>query len=403
MGLLNHDWIAAASVKTLLDNLSWQARIDRGADNLLEQRLGARPGDRCLLVAELDDTLYDSSVVEAVAHRCRHHGVKATIVREVLVTSSEAFPVSLLELMRNVEHTVFFSRLGDYLRFTGVPVSSSLTNCYAYSESLLASAFACVSHNLMATLRNRLEAQLMAAREWRITCPLGTDVAGGFHRHGEGGADDNEFMISMFPEATFKPIACHSANGTVCISRWLMPGGAPKIEDPNLSFDGVVRCDVEAGMIRRIHGDSAAAQQVSRYYDRVAATLGISRNRVHSWHVGTHPQTYIEKAPDADFERWCALSFCSPRYLHFHTCGDEPPGEVAWSLFDCTVYIDGEMFWQDGEFVWLQSPEPAALLRQYPDGHWLLGPSRTIGVECGNTKVQITPQTTTNWSRYDND
>jgi hypothetical protein len=31
------------------------------------------------------------------------------------------------------------------------------------------------------------------------------------------------------------------------------------------------------------------------------------------------------------------VAFANPRYLHFHTCGNYAPGEIAWSLFDVKV------------------------------------------------------------------
>ena len=70
----------------------------------------------------------------------------------------------------------------------------------------------------------------------------------------------------------------------------------------------------------------------------------------------------------------------TPRYLHFHTCGDYAPGEIAWSLFDATVLIDGETYWQEGRFVFLERPEVRRLLDEYdllPDA---LEPRHDIGI-----------------------
>ena len=39
-----------------------------------------------------------------------------------------------------------------------------------------------------------------------------------------GGSDD-EFSLSLFPVTTFKPVPCDTANGTVALSRWLVPDG----------------------------------------------------------------------------------------------------------------------------------------------------------------------------------
>jgi hypothetical protein len=58
--------------------------------------------------------------------------------------------------------------------------------------------------------------------------------------------------------------------------------------------------------------------------------------------------------------------FASPRYLHFHTCGDYAPGEIAWSVIDTTVTLDGTPYWQDGRFVFLDREEVRALLADFP-------------------------------------
>ncbi len=352
----------------------------KGARNLLIDYLRVQAGDLLLLVRETDETLYSNTVGDVIASTARHLGAELIELAEPLIQDASEFPGSVSRAMQSAQHTVFLSRLGDYVRFIALPGSGSKTTCYIYDLAQLASPYASISHTLLASLRDRLETELMAADHWHITCPLGTDISGQFSWASLAGGDDDELLVDLFPVSTFKPIPCNTANGVVALSRWLMPGGSTKMEDQNLAFDGTVLCKVRDGSIVQFEGDVSASVEVSTHYDRVADTLGINRNRVHSWHLGINPQTYFAKPAEADMDTWCAMSFASPRYLHFHTCGDEPPGEIAWSLFNCSVSIDDQRYWENGEFIWLQREDNKALIQQYPDCEPLLQPSLSIGI-----------------------
>jgi hypothetical protein len=349
-----------------------------GADNLLINCLKVKPGDEFLLVLEPDQSLYENEVGAIIENRCRALGASVTIFREPLIQHASEFPQALAKRMHRTDHTLFLSRLGDYVRFLQLPGNGTRTTSYTYTAAQLASPFASMPHALMATLRDKLESELLQAMQWRITCPLGTDISGTFCWPSLNGGDDDELHVALFPVSTFKPVPGDTASGTVALSRWLMPGGSPKLESPGISFDGVVHCEVAEGEIQRFHGEAASA--VEQHYDRIANTLGINRNRVHSWHLGINPQTLFPVPVEQDFDRWCATSFGSPRYLHFHTCGDEPPGEAAWSLFNCDVTIDSETYWRHGEFVWLQRRDNRELIDEHTDAAPLLVPSQPIGI-----------------------
>ncbi|MGI9336566.1 MAG: hypothetical protein ACR2RL_25730, partial [Gammaproteobacteria bacterium] len=170
------------------------------------------------------------------------------------------------------------------------------------------------------------------------------------------------------------------ANGTVVISRWLMPGGAAKVQPATVSFEGHVTMRVRDGMLGAVDGPTASVCTVAQHYDLVANELGVTRNRVHSWHAGINPHTFFTGPVEDDLERWGAVSFSSPRYLHFHTCGDVPPGEIAWSVFNPTVWVDGEIYWHGGQFVWLEREDNRALIARYPGAECLLAESADIGV-----------------------
>jgi len=350
-----------------------------GANNLLKHCLGVEPGQSLLIVLEQDEQLYARDVGLLIEGRARDLGATVTVLNEPLIQHAADFPESVSSVMRTVDHTLFLSRLGDYVRFVELPGRCTKFTSYTFDIEQLGSPYATVSHTLLALLRDKLEQELLAATSWHITCPLGTDLKGTFQWASLDGGEDDELMVGLFPVSTFKPIACHTANGQVALSRWLMPGGAPKIESPGLDLTQTVFCEINGGMIQRFTGGEDA-ERVSTHYDRVASLLQLNRNRVHSWHLGINPQTYFPTDANLDLEKWCAMSFASPRYLHFHTCGDEPPGEVAWSLFNCTVRVDGELFWENGQFNWLNRADNRALITQSDGADVLLDTSCEIGI-----------------------
>ena len=55
-----------------------------------------------------------------------------------------------------------------------------------------------------------------------------------------------------------------------------------------------------------------------------------------------------DKPASSDPVRWSQTVFASPRFLHFHTCGTGPPGEICWMILDPTITIDGVALWENG-------------------------------------------------------
>ncbi len=350
-----------------------------GARNLLLSCVGVEPGDRVLIVAE-DPELrhYDQRVTACVAKVARELGAEVSLFAAPLPDRVGDLPIGLADRMSRADHTVFLSRLADHARFLPMPGKASKTICYALDEALLGSPYSTLPHTLMNALHRKLEAELDRARRWRITCPLGTDVEGTFEWKGD---EDEDFTFGLFPVTTFKPVPCTTMRGKIALAHWLIPGGKAHYAPAFLPIDKPVTAHVEHGRLKQIEGDETDVAPVRAHCDMVAETFGIDRDFVHSWHVGLNPHTFYDGHASEDLERWGAISFASPRYLHFHTCGDYAPGEIAWSVFDPTVTIDGAEYWKNGEFVWLARPDNAALIAEYPGAECLYAMRRDIGVD----------------------
>ena len=73
--------------------------------------------------------------------------------------------------------------------------------------------------------------------------------------------------------------------------------------------------------------------------------FGIDPDAIHSWHAGIHPACAYEGEAARDPDHWSNTVFTNPRFLHVHTCGANPPGEICWMVLDRTVKVDGVAIW----------------------------------------------------------
>jgi hypothetical protein len=355
----------------------------RGADNLLIRSIGVKSGDTLLLVEEPEPcSRYDPAVADCIAEQAVYLGLSVERCKAELISDPADFPAELLARMTRVDHTVFLSRLGDYCRFTALEARCSKTICYVKSLEMLGSEFSATCNRLFSELLNKFEQELLAGNRWRIHCPLGTDIQGTFRWPSGEDLHAGDFSMNLFPVTTFIPVPCDTAHGRVALSRWLVPGAAAKVEPAYIPLDAVTFAEVEDGEITGFSGERKTVDKINRHYDHVAGLLGVTRNRVHSWHAGVNPFTSFhgDISLQQDLRQWEDISFASPRYLHFHTCGDIPPCEIAWSLFNPSVTIDDEAVWRDGQFLWFRRPDNLALLKQSPDGDALLRQSADIGI-----------------------
>ena len=351
-----------------------------GARNLLVSCVGLRAGDRLLILREDSRHGYYDAAALCVAAQAEVLGAEVETVVAPLIDGPEDFPENLRAAMERADETIFFSRIGDQLRFRDLPGGGGKTMCYALDAEFLSSRFSTLPHELMEGLWRCLETELDSAREWRITCPLGSDVSGCFE--GPPAQDENveDFTLRLFPVTTFRPVPCATMTGRVAVAHWLMATGTHAYEPFAVTLEEPVFAVVDRGRIRDFQGPPDVVKRVRAHYDMVAAKFDLNRDLVHSWHAGINPQTFYPRPALQDLERWGGVSFGSPRYLHFHTCGDYAPGEIAWSLFDATVRIDGETWWDRGQFTWLERPDNRTLVARYPDAEDIFEMRTDIGI-----------------------
>jgi hypothetical protein len=354
---------------------------EAGARNLLSNCVGLRAGDALLLVAE-DPALgyFGPGLVETIAAHARQIGAAVRVIDAPVIEDPSDFPKDVQDAISESDHTVFLARLGDQVRFQLMPGSGSKSMCYALDTDYLAAPFACLDHRIMVALKQKLESAFDAANGWRVTCPLGSDISGRFPPPAED-PTEGEVTMRRFPMLTYRPIPASSMTGRVALSRWLIGTGSRLYEPFGLQFDGTVFAHVENGRIAGFEGAVDTVGRIRDHYDFVADRYRIDRDVVDSFHTGMNPQTFYSGRAESNFPRWGGVAFGAPHYLHFHTCGNYSPGEICWSVFDPTIVVDGEAFWENGIFRFVDRPEVQALFSTHPDvAAAFAQPRRDIGV-----------------------
>ncbi len=350
-----------------------QLDLASGADNLLTGCIGAEPGERLLVLREDScHGFYDCAAPAFVADYARVLGLNVVEMDVGAPGSGRGLPDGVAEAMLRADHALFFARLGDQLRFDVMPGSCSKTISYAFDAACLGSPFGTTPHGLMAELKALIDRQVANAGEIRITCPLGTDLVGTPLGMIPDAADsevaDGEVNVHRFPLTVFKPVPARGFSGKVALSRWLVGSGAHYYQPYEARFEGTAFALLDAGRIVGYEGPTEVVDMILNHHRRVGAMFGIDPTLVHSWHAGIHPQTFYPLPAGHNLARWSALAFGSPRYLHFHVCGDVPPGEISWTVIDPTVTLDGVPAWDQGRLALAETPEARAILGRYPEG-----------------------------------
>ncbi|MGI9492464.1 MAG: hypothetical protein ACR2QF_08705, partial [Geminicoccaceae bacterium] len=309
---------------------------------------------------------YDCAAPAFVADYARVIGLDVIEVAVEAPASGIGLPDHVERAMKEVDHVLFFARIGDQLRFEAMPGHASKTICYAYDAACLGSRFGTTPYRLMSELKALIDNRVATSGKIKITCPLGTELTGsplGMTPDSASG----EVTVRRFPLTVFKPVPALSFSGKVALSRWLIGSGAHYYTPYEAKLEGTVFACLESGRIVDYEGPASIVDKVREHHRLVGEIFGIDPSTVHSWHAGIHPQTFYPLPASHNLSRWSALAFGSPRYLHFHVCGDKPPGEVSWTVIDATVTLDGEPAWDQGHLALAETDQAQAILARYPD------------------------------------
>ncbi|MEM6616275.1 MAG: hypothetical protein AAF619_07090 [Pseudomonadota bacterium] len=336
-----------------------------GARNLLLGCGEFQSGDHLLIVQE-DPSLgwYDADAPRAVAEEAKRLGMTVEIL-DVGAPSNTPDP-NQQAIIDGHQNVIFFARLGDQDRFEAhTPPGFTRVMSYIRSAEMLASPYGRTPYAAMKALKGAVNTALLEARHIEVTCPRGSLVTGTVSPNQR---PDGDVAVRRFPLGVPIPHLAETFSGRVVLADYLTPTGSKVYEPASVAIDEPVIAHLENGRIARFEGKADVVERVEAHYDHVAALFDLDRAFVHSWHAGIHPGLTYDQPIDADPDRWSNTSFVQPRYLHFHTCGAYPPGEICWMVAKPTVRIDGEALWDGGRLV----PERLSETRDALEAHGAL-------------------------------
>ena len=337
----------------------------QGALNLINDCIGVKAGQTLLIVCESPGAgCYEKSVCETIAAEARSLGIDTSVLETRTASGPNDVPLVVSAAMQQVDHTLFLSRLGDQIRFSLTHGNGTKTIAYTRDLDYLGNEFGCTPWSLYKQVHDCLLEAILSSREYRITCALGTDLTG------EVPADSakpalTSFTINYFPMVIYPPLNCLKLNGALAFDRFLMTTSVNSFDNSVLLLDEPVVGFIEDNRLVDFAGPMALVDKVRDQYRRVGALSGGDAMAVHSWHAGIYPKTFYKGNVYDDVQLWGDLTFASPRYTHFHTCG-VAPGNIASATFDATIAFDGVKFWDAGRLAFLDTPGMQSLLSQYP-------------------------------------
>ncbi len=355
-----------------------QMTPELGARNLLVNCARATDGDRLLIAFEPSKYgYYDDRTVEVVAEAASALGLHVDTVNVGFNASNPHLAPDLLLRFEAADIILFLARLGDQLRFSGMPAGKTIVVSFAVAEKLLGSGFGNADHRGFEAIKSAVNGMFKAGAEVHFTCPLGTEVRGTMSAPL---ATEVDTTILRFPMSMFTPVPAATFSGRAAFT-FLTGSGSRYYDNYTVEFDGPVFALLQDGVLTGFDGADGDVAKANAHYDRVAAHFGIDRNFVHSWHAGIHPGCDYPWPMQDNYERWGGVSFGNPRILHFHSCGAYAPGEISWNIIDPTVTINGVNIWENGTLHADRILGGSEILAAYPDvAELFANPVRNIGI-----------------------
>ena len=320
-------------------------RLAVGARNLLVGCAGLQAGQSVLIVHE-DPRLgwYDAAAPAAVADEARRLGI--AVWTEEVPGPADGPPPDLAGAAALHDAIIFFARIGDQVRFCEKASDHVCLVSYARTAAELASEYGTRDHAAMLALKDRADLALQGADGIEITCPLGTRVTGTPVRRQTAPPD---VTVRRFPMAVPAPVEAEGFSGTVALTGFLTPTGSKVYQPAWLELDCLVMAEMHGGRITGFDGPREMVARIEDHYRTVAAQFSIDPWTVHSWHPGLHDANRFAGRAEDNPDLWSNSVFAHPRWLHFHTCGAYPPGEICWMVRDATVQADGRVLWSEGQ------------------------------------------------------
>ncbi len=331
-----------------------------GIDNLLKRCVRADAGSTLLIVGEAGpSSYYDDGLCGAVEQAANSLGIDCRVIYTDPVADATQMPEQVALNMSSADAIVFFSRLGDRIRFVETPGEGKKVMCYTLTDAHMRSSFATIGHDRMTQMLQMLEANIHSSSHYQITTRDGTNLTGEIISDADRGSS-KPFHVELFPVVIFEPVNCYGLAGELMISRFITSTSTRAYDGSVLMIESPICAHIKDSAITSMTGDRQMIRRVDHQLTRAAQLSGGDPYVLNSWHAGINPGTFFVGNPFDDVEYWGTVAFGSPRYAHIHAAGVDP-GDIAYHLMDATIRFDGEVFWQDGRFLFLDRPEIQSL------------------------------------------
>ena len=335
-----------------------------GARNLLINCTQIKDGETLLIVAE-DPKFgwYDEATPKFIESQAHDMGIETLLVN---VGGPEISRCPKLDAaIKSHDCTIFFSRIGDQVRFAIPPEGTRSVMCYIRDMEMLGSPYGCVNYHAFREFKNAIDSILFKARKIEITCPLGTNFIGALTAKTRDEQDD--VSVSRFPLGVPTPLDATEFSGQISMDRFLAPTGSKVYDPPFVKISSPVIANVEKGRIVGFVGDAENVTNIENHYKNISEKFNIDPNVVHSWHAGIHPGSDYKRAEAEDPDCWSNSVFTNPNYVHFHTCGDYAPGEISCTIPEHTIEIDGIALWKGGKLLPLEFDETKEVIHKWSE------------------------------------
>jgi hypothetical protein len=344
--------------------------VHEGVSNLVRNCLAVEQGEAVLLLNELGGV--DRDLVGLLEDEVRASGGTAyslwidplgpSLKELPKVIGNAVLAADKLVLNANLNRVVLLEHLKAHDRAGLVRINNRVRNPDAIS-----SEHARFSWRLVMELARRIEEVTASAREWRITSPHGTEIAG---RVASGSEVADSFFAQdaeasrterVFPGEVYTPVGSVGANGTIAFDH-------PGMADKDLFHNPMV-LTVKDGMLTDIEWREEPArpgqrddpagntvwtrEQLVRLIEANEEKYGHERAWVvDSWHGGMHPNAQRRPGQQSNMDT-----------MHFHI-GRVPSARSAY-VSEQTILLDGKVFWENGRPTLLDDPSIKDLAREY--------------------------------------
>ena len=319
--------------------------ISKACENLLINCANLSKSEKLIILSEKEELgWYKKDLSEVVYNFAKNFGLKVDLL-EVAQPQNDSRD-KIIELIDKYDCALFFARIGDQDRFENNIYKTKRVMSYVKDKSSLISAFGTTSNQAMLEIKKIINNLIINSEKIEITCPLGTFVQGKIDNQFKD--LNTEVSVNRFPVVVHAPILASNFSGKVVLANYLTPTGSKVYIPECIKLDKPITANLDSGKILGFDGDKNIVRKAEEHYKYVSDLFSIDKNVVHSWHAGIHPGIKYNNSIHENPDRWSNTVFASPKFLHFHTCGNYAPGEICWMILNHTVKIDGEKLYENG-------------------------------------------------------